>query len=223
MHLKEAPPAVPRLLAAPSGSKIRKMLGQVTRPTVRLLVAVGRASGLPGAITTAHGYGVTVGSKGKLPLDHSLRRDPGGCNVRAVHDFRHHIQEDHGRQDKGAHVFVPRLRAIQAIGGQDGGRHQEIAVDNSQPNSSIPLDNDAGARAQLISSPQLLSIRRHPVAVDATSVANRVATPTSMDQVLCLFRHHRPWDASSAANEVAIPPVMRRMFSHRLSALQASQ
>jgi len=107
MRLKEAPPAVLRLLAAPSGSKIRRMLGQVTRPTARLLVAVGRASGLPGAITMAHGYGVTVGSKGKLPLDHSLRRDPGGCNVRAVHDFRHHIQEDHGRQDKGAHVFVP--------------------------------------------------------------------------------------------------------------------
>jgi len=114
-------------------------------------------------------------------------------------------------------------RAIQATGDQGGVPRQVIAVDNSQPSSSTPPDNDAGVRAPLISSPQLLSTRHHPVAVVVMFVDNRVATPTSMNQELCLHWNHQPWDVLSVDSEVAIPPAMRRMLSHRLTMLQASR
>jgi len=117
----------------------------------------------------------------------------------------------------------PSPGAIRVIGGQDGVLRQVIAVDNSQPSSSTPPDNDAGVRAPLISSPQQPSTYRHLAVVVVMSVDNRVATPTSMDQKRCLHRHHRPWDALSADREVVIPLTMRRTLSHRLPMLQASR
>ena len=54
-------------------------------------------------------------------------------------------------------------------------------------------------------------------------VDSRVATPTSMDEERYPLRHHQPWDASSVGTEVAIPPATRRMLSHRLLMLRASQ
>ena len=55
-------------------------------------------------------------------------------------------------------------------------------------------DSDVGARVRPTSSHRLLPTPRCPVVVDATSVAIRDDTPTSMGPMPCLHRHRRPWD-----------------------------
>jgi len=168
------------------------------------------------------GHGVTDVSQGKLLHCHSPR-GLIGCNARVVRDSRRHSQEGHGRKDKEVHVSVPQPRATRVIGDPDGVPRQVIAVDNSQPSSSTPPDNDAGVRAPLISSPQRSSTHHHLVVVDVMSVDNRVATLISMDQERCLPRHLRPWDALSVDREVVIPPATKQTLSYRFQVFQASQ
>ena len=167
------------------------------------------------------GHGVIVASQGKLLHGHSPR-DLTGYNARVVRDSRRPSQEGHGHRDKEVHVSVIQPRATRVTGDPDGVPRQVIAVDNSQPSSRTPPNNDAGVRAPLISSLQRSSTHHHLVAVDVMSVDNWVATPTSMDQERCLLRHHLPWDALSVDREVAIPPATRRMLSHWLLALRVS-
>jgi len=192
------------------------MPDQVARPTV------GKAINLHRAMAMVPGHGVIVANQGKLLHGHSPR-GLTGYNARVVRDSRRHSQEGHGRRDKEVHVSVPQPRATRVIGDPDGDPHQVIVVDNSQSSNSIPLDNDAGVRAPLISSPQRSSTHHHLVAVDVMSVDNQVATPTSMDQERCLLRHHRPGDAWSVDREVVIPPAMKQTLTYQFPVLQASQ
>ena len=198
------------------------MPDQVARPTVRPTVAVGKEVNLPRAMAMVPGHGVIVASQGKPRRGHSTR-GLNGYHARVVRDSRRHSQEGHGHRDKEVHVSVPQPRATRVIGDPDGAPRQVIVVDNSQPSSSTPPDNDAGVRAPLISSPQRSSTHHHLVAVDVMSVDNRVVTPISMDQERCLPRHLRPWDALSVDREVAIPPATRQVLSNRFQVLQASQ
>jgi len=225
-HLQGALPAVHHPPAGLLGSRTRRTPVQVARPTVRPTVAVGRVVNLHRAMAMVPGHAVIVASQRKLLHGHSPR-GLIGCNARVVRDSRRHSQEGHGRKDKEVHVSVPQPRATRVIGDPDGVPRQVIAEDNSQPSSSTPPDNDAGVRAgvraPLISSPQRPSTHHHLVAVDAMSVDNRVAIPTSTDQERCLPRHLRPWDASSVDREVAIPPATKRTLSYRFQVLQASK
>jgi len=221
-RLSEVFLAAPFQLAALSGSRTRRIPGQATRAMDYLPGAVGRVTSLHKEAPTAPGHGLTIVSQDKGPLGLSPRRwEQDGRHARVDHDSHRHSQEVNGCQGKGAHVFVPRPRAMQATRGLVGDHHQMIALARRQFSSSIRLDD--GARVQLVSSPQLLPTRRHPVVVDATSATSQATTPTFMGQAPCLRRHHRPWDASSAANEDVTLHAMRQVTSHRRRAFQASQ
>jgi len=215
-------PAVHPQLTALSGSRTRWMSEQATRATGHPLGAVGRATSRR---KEKHLFPAVDGSSSARTRDPSLPAPIVGmfCYARVARVFRRHSREVNGCQGEGAHAFVPRPRAMQATGGPGRDHHRVIKVVNHRLSNSIRLDSDAGARAQPISSHQLLPTRRHPVVVDAMSVANRVATPISMGQAPCLHRHHRPRDPSSAANEDVTRPATRQVSSHQRQMFQTSQ
>jgi len=178
------------------------MLDQATRPIIRLAASGGQAtSHHDRAMVMAPGHAVIVASQGKLLLDHSPR-DPAGCNARVVRDFRRHSQEGRGHRGKEVHVSVPRTREIILTGGRDGAQPAATKA-NRRTNSETYRDN---------------------VCVKvATFAAKLDATQASIERVQIPLRYHQPWDVSSVDREVAIPPATRRMLSHRLLMLRASQ
>ena len=193
------PPAVRRQLAARFDFRTRWMSVQAARITDHPVGAVGRATSPLKVTTTVPSRGWIAARQRKGPLVLSPhRRD--GRHARLVRVFRRHRREVNGCQGKGAHVLVPRPRAMQATGGPVGGHPQPTEVVNRRLSSSIRRSNSVGARAQPTSSHQLLLTCRYPDVVDAMSVANWVATLTSIGTMPCHPRHHLPRDASSAAN-----------------------
>jgi len=99
--------------------------------------------------------------------------------------LRSHSQEVNGRQGKGAHVFVPRPRAMQATGALVGSQPQVTAVANRR-------DNNAGTAAQLNSSCRSLPMSRHLVPADAMSACDSAAIYLSMELTLCHYRRPQP-------------------------------
>ena len=124
---------------------------------------------------------IRPGRKPSAPSPH--RRD--GRHARMVLVLRSHSQEVNGRQGKGAHVFVPRPRAMQATGALVGSQPQVTAVANRR-------DNNAGTAAQLNSSCRSLPMSRHLVPADAMSACDSAAIYLSMELTLCHYRRPQP-------------------------------
>ena len=218
------PPGVPRAVhrqpAARFGSRTRKMAEKATRATDHPAGAVGRATGLHKVTATVPGHGWIAVRQGKGFLAFSPDwRD--GRHPRMVRVVRRHSREVSGCHGKGAHVLVPRPRAMQATGGPAGGHFQATQVVNRRFSNSIRRGRVAGARTQPTSSRRLLPICRR--FADAMSVVTWDATPCSMGPTPCPHRHHRPWNASSAANEDVVRPATRQAFSHQRQVFQTSQ
>jgi len=140
----EVPPAVRRQLAVRFGFRTRRMSEQAIGATSRLRGAIGAITSFRQVTTAVPGRGQIVVSPCRKPLAPSPhRRD--GRRLRVVRAFRRHRREVSGRQGKGAHVFVPRPRAMQVTGALVGDPPRMIAVASRR-------DNDVGARTQPTSS-----------------------------------------------------------------------
>jgi len=111
------------------------------------------------------------------------RRD--GRHARVAREFRRHSREVNGCQGKGAHVFVPRPRAMQTTGGRVGDSPKVIGVVNRRLSNSTHRGSDAGARAQLISSHRLPPMCRHFVPADAMFADGQADTQLSMGPAPC--------------------------------------
>jgi len=160
------------------------MTEQATGATNHLRGAVGRATSLRRAITTIPGRGRIDVRQDKGTLASSPhRRD--GRHARVAREFRRHSREVNGCQGKGAHVFVPRPRAMQTTGGRVGDSPQVIGVVNRRLSNSTHRGSDAGARAQLISSHRLPPMCRHFVPADAMFAGGQAATRLSMGPAPC--------------------------------------
>ena len=150
------------------------MSEQAIGATSRLLGAVGAATSLRKVTAAVPGHGQIIDRQDKGPLVLSPhRRD--GRHVRVVRVLLRHNRD--GRQGKGAHVFVPRPRAMQATGGPVGDHPVAIEVVNRRFSHNTRRSSDAGARVRPISHRRLLLLCRR-FAPDVVPVASKGATLT---------------------------------------------
>jgi len=126
--------------------------------------------------------------------------------------LRRHGQEISGRQGKGAHVLVPRPRAMQATGGLVGDRPQVIAVVRRR------RSNDAGVGAQPTISHRLPPTCRRSVVLGATSAVVLGAILFFMSLTRC----HRLCDATFVDGQDTIRPSTGQVSSRQCQMCQIS-